>query len=96
MRILGIDPSLRSTGYAVVEGDRKKQRIIEFGLIKTRSSQSLEDSLKHIANAVEDVVRIHRPESLAIESIFTARNSRVALQLGHVRGVVIQVCTGCG
>jgi len=96
MRILGVDPSLRSTGYAVVEGDRKKQRIIEFGLIKTRSSQSLEDSLKHIADAVEEVVRIHSPESLAIENIFTAKNSRVALQLGHVRGVVIQVCTGCG
>ena len=93
MRILGVDPSLRSTGYAIVEGDRKKQRIIEFGLIKTRSSESLEDSLKHIADAIEQVVRVHTPDSLAIENIFTARNSRVALQLGHVRGVVIQVCT---
>lgn len=96
MRILGVDPSLRSTGYAVVEGDRKKQNVIEFGLIKTRSSESLEDSLKYIAASIEKVVREHSPDSLAIENIFTAKNNRVALQLGHVRGVIIQVCTSCG
>jgi crossover junction endodeoxyribonuclease RuvC len=96
MRILGVDPSLRSTGYAIVEGDRKKQKVIEFGLIKTRSSESLEDSLKHIAASIEKIVREHAPDCLAIENIFTARNSRVALQLGHVRGVVILVCTSCG
>lgn len=95
MRILGVDPSLRSTGYAIVEGDRKKQKVIEFGLIKTRSSESLEDSLKHIAASIEKVVREYAPDSLAIENVFTARNSRVALQLGHVRGVVILVCTRC-
>ncbi len=96
MRIIGVDPSLRSTGYAIVEGDRKKQKVIEFGLIKTRSSESLEDSLKHIATSIEKIVREHTPDCLAIENIFTARNSRVALQLGHVRGVVILVCTSCG
>ena len=96
MRILGVDPSLRSTGYAIVEGDRNKQKVIEFGLIKTRSTESLEDSLKHIAASIEKIVREHTPDCLAIENIFTARNSRVALQLGHVRGVVILVCTSCG
>jgi crossover junction endodeoxyribonuclease RuvC len=96
MRILGVDPSLRSTGYAIVEGDRKKQKVIEFGLIKTRSSESLEDSLKHIAVSIEEIVREHAPDSLAIEDIFTAKNSRVALQLGHVRGVVILVSSCCG
>jgi crossover junction endodeoxyribonuclease RuvC len=96
MRILGVDPSLRSTGYAIVEGDRKKQKVIEFGLIKTRSSESLEYSLKHIADSIEEIVREHEPDSLAIEDIFTARNNRVALQLGHVRGVVILISTRCG
>ena len=62
MRILGVDPSLRSTGYAIVEGDRKKQKVIDFGLIKTRSSESLEDSLKHIAVSIEEVVQEHAPD----------------------------------
>jgi len=96
MRILGVDPSLRSTGYSIVEGDRKKQKVIEYGLIKTRSPESLEDSLKHIAVSIEEIVQAHAPDSLAIEDIFTARNSRVALQLGHVRGVVILICMRSG
>jgi len=96
MRILGVDPSLRSTGYAVVEGDRKSQRVLEFGLIKTDGLLSLEDALSHIAGSIEAVVKKHEPDSLAIEDIFTARNNRVALQLGHVRGVVILVCARRG
>lgn len=96
MRILGVDPSLRSTGYAVVECDRNRQKVVEFGLIKTDSKSTLEGSLNHIAVSIEEVVRKYEPECLAIENIFTARNSRVALQLGHVRGVVILVCTRCG
>jgi crossover junction endodeoxyribonuclease RuvC len=96
MRVLGVDPSLRSTGYAVVDGDRKKQKVVEFGIIRTGSSESLEDSLKKIAASIEKVLGEHKPDCLAIENVFIARNSRVALQLGHVRGVVIQVCTSSG
>ena len=96
MRILGVDPSLRSTGYAILEGDRKIQKVIEYGLIKTRTSEPLEDSLEHIAASIEEVVRTHKPDGLAIENVFSARNNRVALQLGHVRGVVILVCTRYG
>ncbi|MDF1536153.1 MAG: crossover junction endodeoxyribonuclease RuvC [bacterium] len=96
MRVLGVDPSLRSTGYAVLDGDRRSQKVLEYGLIKTNGEDTLEHSLLHIADAIEGVVREHSPDCLAIENIFTARNSRVALQLGHVRGVVILVCQRCG
>jgi crossover junction endodeoxyribonuclease RuvC len=92
MRVLGVDPSLRSTGYAVLEGDRKSQKVLEYGLIKTKSVDSLEHSLVHIADTLEGVIREHSPDCLAIENIFTARNNKVALLLGHVRGVAILVC----
>ncbi len=96
MRVLGIDPSLRSTGYAVLEGDRKQQAVLEFGLIKTKTGEPLEASLTHIAESMENILVKHKPDILAIEDIFTARNIRVALQLGHVRGVVIVVCRRSG
>ena len=92
MRVQGVDPSLRSTGYAILDGDRRSQKVLEYGLIKTKSVDSLEDSLVQIADSIENVVKEHSPDCLAIENIFTARNNRVALQLGHVRGVVILVC----
>ena len=92
MRVLGVDPSLRSTGYAVVDGDRSRQKVLEYGLIKTRTGEPIDQSLAHIAEAIEKVLSQHRPESLAIEDIYTARNNRVALQRGHVRGVIIYLC----
>jgi crossover junction endodeoxyribonuclease RuvC len=96
MRVLGVDPSLRSTGYAVIDGNRTRQKVLEYGLIKTKTSEPIEESLAHIANSLEKIVEHHRPDCLAIEDIYTARNNRVALQLGHVRGVVILVCKRSG
>jgi crossover junction endodeoxyribonuclease RuvC len=96
MRVLGVDPSLRSTGYAVVDGDRKKQSVLEYGLIKTTSAEQLEDSLEKIADTIEDVVNKYQPDCLAIEDLFTHKNSKVALQLGHVRGVIMLICRRLG
>ncbi|UCF29895.1 MAG: crossover junction endodeoxyribonuclease RuvC [bacterium] len=96
MRVLGVDPSLRSTGYAVVDGDRNRQQVVEYGLIRTRSSEPIEQSLAQIADSLDNILRQHQPDCLAIEDIYTARNNRVALQLGHVRGVVILVCRRSG
>jgi crossover junction endodeoxyribonuclease RuvC len=96
MKVLGVDPSLRSTGYAVLEGDRKAQRVLEYGVFKTRKGASIPESIDRITRGIEDVVRRHSPDCLAIEEVFTARNSRVALSLGHVRGAIILICDRCG
>lgn len=92
MRVLGIDPSLRATGYAVLDGSRRGQKVLEYGVIRSLKSENLEESIEKITRGIEDVIIRHRPETLAIEEIFTAKNSRVALHLGHVRGAVMLVC----
>jgi crossover junction endodeoxyribonuclease RuvC len=92
MRVLGVDPSLRSTGYAVLEGDRNSQTVLEYGTIRTRRGETLEEAINHIASSLEEVVGRHGPDCLSIEEVFTATNSRTALQLGHVRGAVILTC----
>ena len=76
MRVLGVDPSLRSTGYAVVEGDRTRQKVVEYGLIRTKVGEPLESSLFHIAESLESILAQHRPDCLSVEDIFTARNMR--------------------
>lgn len=96
MRVLGVDPSLRSTGYAVLEGDRNRQTILEYGTIRTRRGKTLQETINHIASGIEEVVERLGPECLVIEEVFTAANSRTALQLGHVRGAVILACQRCG
>lgn len=92
MKVLGVDPSLRSTGYAVLEGDRNRQIVLEYGVIKTPKGDTLEEAIDHIASGIEEVVERLEPECLVIEEVFTAVNNRTALQLGHVRGAVIVAC----
>ena len=92
MRVLGVDPSLRSTGYAVLEGDRNRQVVLEYGIIRTRRGESLEKAIIHIVSGIEEVVGRLGPDCLVIEEVFTAVNNQTALQLGHVRGAVILAC----
>ncbi len=96
MQVLGIDPSLRSTGYAILVGDRNHQKVVEYGVIKTPSKEPIDRSLSCIAESLEKIINKHGPDSMAIEDIFTAKNSKVALNLGHVRGVAIHTCTRLG
>lgn len=96
MQVLGIDPSLRSTGYAILAGDRSHQKVLEYGVIRTPSKEPIDRSLSCIAESLEKIIIQHSPDTMAIEDIFTAKNSKVALNLGHVRGVAIQTCTRFG
>ena len=69
MKVLGVDPSLRSTGYAVLEGDRKEQKVLEYGVIKTRSGGTLQESIDRITMGIDEVVRRHRPQWLLRKSL---------------------------
>ncbi len=92
MKVLGVDASLRSSGWAVVEGDRRSQRAAAFGTIRTRVGEPLEITLAAIASALEEIIASHQPQVLALEDIYAWKDTRTALLLGHVRGAVILLC----
>ena len=89
MLILGIDPGSGSTGYGVVECRAGRLRAVAQGTIEPPPHLAFLLRLPHIAAAIEALVRRVAPEGAAIEDVFHARNSRVALQLGHVRGAAL-------
>jgi crossover junction endodeoxyribonuclease RuvC len=89
MRILGIDPGSASTGYGVVESRSGRLRALAHGTIVPPRGLPFLDRLPHIASAIEALVRRVAPDGAAVEDVFHARNSRVALQLGHVRGAAL-------
>lgn len=88
-RILGIDPGSRATGYAVVESDGQSSRAIDHGVIRVPGDDPLPIRLARLHEALCEVVARHRPTEVAIEEVFTARNARSALVLGHARGVLL-------
>jgi len=98
MRVLGIDPSLLSTGFGIVEEDGGRLRPVAFGVIKPTAKLPLHLKLAEIKTEIESLIRSYAPGEAAIENAFYAQNMKTALVLGQVRGAVLVAIagTGCG
>jgi len=88
MVILGIDPGTASTGYGLID-TQDQLRVVEYGCIRTSSSQEMVDRLKIIYKKVKEIVQRFYPEEIAIEQVFFNRNTRTALSVGQARGVIM-------
>ena len=98
MRVLGIDPSLLSTGFGIVEEDGGRLRPVAFGVIKPTARRPLHLKLAEIKTEIESLIRTYAPGEAAVENAFYAQNMKTALVLGQVRGAVLVAIagTGCG
>ena len=91
MRVLGIDPGSRRTGWGVVQLEGTRLRQIASGTISISSSLALPARLRTIHQGLLEVVSAHRPEVVAVEEIFFSKHANAALKLGHARGVALLV-----
>lgn len=85
---IGIDPGTAILGFGVVAGD-SDSHVIDFGVIETESSLDMPDRLVILHDAVTDLIHRHKPDELAIEQLFFARNVTTAIAVGQARGVVL-------
>lgn len=86
--ILGIDPGSLKTGFGVINAEGARVSYVTSGLIRL-PSVSLPEKLKIIADSVGEIIETHRPEEMAVEEVFFARDPRAALKLGQARGAAI-------
>jgi crossover junction endodeoxyribonuclease RuvC len=89
MIVLGVDPGSMRTGYGAIETDGRRHRLVETGVLAPGAGISLPEKLRHIHAGVTALIERLRPDALAVEDVFHAANTRTALVLGHVRGVVL-------
>ena len=92
MRVLGIDPGLRSTGWGVVSISQGRLQHIANGAIRPNPRYSDADRLIMIYQGLSSVIADTQPDRAAIEDIFVAKSARSALRLGMARGVGIIAC----
>lgn len=91
MRIIGIDPGLQLCGYAVVEKQPDKIKLIEAGIFRTDSDAALEFRLNQIANDCHMLFDRFMPQMLAIEELYSHYDHpKTAILMGHARGVILQ------
>lgn len=88
-KILGIDPGTNILGYAVLEVNGRKAKIITFGVIKLFKEEDQADKLKEIFLQVQEIIESYLPKHMAIEAPFFGKNVQSMLKLGRAQGVAI-------
>jgi crossover junction endodeoxyribonuclease RuvC len=96
MRILAVDPSLRGTGFAVLEEIGSKVRCLEYSVVRNRASLSQEACLIAIHEALVLAITKHQPTALAIEKVIFVQSYATAIVLGAARGVAVLAAAQAG
>jgi crossover junction endodeoxyribonuclease RuvC len=100
VRVLGIDPGLNITGYAVLERvakEPKSPRVVEAGVVRGTKGQSLVDRLLEIHRGVTDVIGTLKPGVMALEQLYShIAHPRTSILMGHARGVICLAAAEAG
>lgn len=89
MRVLGIDPSIRSTGFGIIEYSQNNYTVLDYGTIRPSGRLLFHHKINEIKNQIEKLISTHNPDEVAIENPFYAQNIKTAITLGQVRGATL-------
>jgi len=91
VRILGIDPALVCLGWGVIHSDSPRIKYINSGLVKTNTKTPLHLRLADIADNIDKIIELYKPDLIAMEETFINVNAGSSLKLGYVRGALMSV-----
>jgi len=86
---LGIDPGTLNLGWGVVEREGNRLRHVAHGVVRLKPGAALAHRLVDIAEALSEVISVHKPVVGSVESLFFHKDAQAASKLGHARGVVL-------
>jgi len=89
MRLIGLDPGLRLTGWGVIDVEGNRLRHVAHGVVKVAGDRSLAERLAELFEAIAAVVAAQQPVEAAVEETFVNINPGSTLKLGQARGVVM-------
>lgn len=89
MRILAIDPAIRNTGYAVLDGDHSKQEIHDFGVISIPAKIPQSSALAAIHTGIANLIKKWQPDEAAVEGIIYVQSHRTAITMGAARAATL-------
>ena len=89
MKILGVDPSLRETGYGIIDTNGGEFKVLALGTIKNQASLLPSRCLVRISDTLKTLIQEHQPQVMAVEGLFFCQNMKTALTLGQARGAAL-------
>jgi crossover junction endodeoxyribonuclease RuvC len=94
--VLGVDPSLRGTGYGIIRMGRSNPQLLAQGTIRCPTGWQRSRCLVRIATALREAIQQHRPAVCVVEGLFYAQNFQTALILGEARGAALVAIAEAG
>jgi len=94
--ILGVDPSLRGTGYGVIRAEKSQFTVVVHGTIACPAGWERSRCLVKIIQTLRDVMREHKPTVCVVEGLFFAQNLKTAIIMGEARGAAMAVIAEVG
>ena len=95
MLVLGVDPGSRVTGYGLVEKKQNHLVCVDAGSIRASGSIPFYERLYGVFRSMIDVMERYRPDEMAVEDVFFAKNVKSSLKLGHARGAALIAAGHC-
>ena len=89
MRVLGIDPGYAIIGYGVLDFDKNKTTVIDYGVIETPKNEGFPVRLVMIEEGIRALLDKYLPDEVAIEELFFAKNVKTAINVAHARGIIL-------
>jgi crossover junction endodeoxyribonuclease RuvC len=96
MMVIGVDPGSVRTGYGIVRGEKDSFSLIDCGIIRLSSRQSIPERIKIIYDELDALISVNRPARLALETAYVNCNAQSALKLGQVRGAIVALAMNKG
>ncbi len=93
MIIVGFDPGIATLGYGVIQKEaRSKPQMLDYGIVSTPKEENLAVRLAMIEQGVKQIIQKFKPDEIAIEELFFAKNVKTAITVAHARGAVLLTC----
>ncbi|MHA1597986.1 MAG: crossover junction endodeoxyribonuclease RuvC [Alphaproteobacteria bacterium] len=89
MRLLGLDPGLRQTGWGVIESDANRLSHVANGVVRSSANKSLSERLVELYDGLAAIIAEHQPMEAAVEETFVNKNPASTLKLGQARGICL-------
>jgi len=94
--ILGIDPGFAITGYGILNYERNKFTVLDYGVVSTKSTDLFTSRLLAIDTTIRSLIDKYKPESCAIEKLFFNSNAKTAIAVAEGRGVAVTAVASQG
>ena len=93
MIIVGFDPGIATLGYGVIKTEKgKKPQMLDYGIVSTPKDENIAVRLAMLEKGVKQILDKYKPDEVAIEELFFAKNVKTGIAVAHARGVVLLTC----